>query len=180
MCRFSLPLVEMELDTGEDDCVSSRSNWSLTGHNSEALDVSDVSSLSADVTHGGHGRRRRRAGCAAGGLFPGTHNHSAARFTRVLFSSGLENIEHRSSLDPSRHGREWPAKHPGSRRTRALRANRDTRAPRQRLEARVGGDHDAPFACRLCFPRTTTWTIRTSLFVARLLGLSIIVTTFFS
>ena len=56
----SLSLMELESDTGEAEDASSLSTWSLTVHSSGALDVSDVSSLPADVTLGGHGRRRRR------------------------------------------------------------------------------------------------------------------------
>ena len=54
----------------------------------------------------------------------------------------------RSSLDATRHGREWAVTHPVSCCARALRAGGDTRAPRRRVEARVRGDHGAPFAGR--------------------------------
>ena len=123
MFRSSSPLVEGESDTDEDEHVSYRSTWSLTVHSSGALDVSNVSSLSADVTFGGHGRRQRRAGCAAVGLFPGTHNRSVVRF---MACAVLKHIEHGSSLDASRHGREWPVTHPVSCRARALRVCGDS------------------------------------------------------
>ena len=54
----------------------------------------------------------------------------------------------RSSLDASRHGREWADTHLGFCCARALRACGDTRTPRRRVEARVRVDHDAPFAGR--------------------------------
>ena len=146
----SSQLVELESDTGEDEDVSSRSTWSLTVHNNGVLNVSDVTSLPQTSHSVDTADDDVALVVPLLDYFPVRTIVVQPDSPCVVLRTRRRARPHRrrSSLDASRHGREWAATHPGSCCARALRACGDTRAPRQRVEARVRGDRDASFAGR--------------------------------